>query len=131
MANRKEEEEKNYDIKDILSRAKSERTTTDDKKRSLDNEKYNILKKIDTSKQNTYKSIKDIEAEEKELKDLLQTLTNTAMLKKIDDKDLSIDLFDDLKGKTNTIATSTSIRSVISKAKEDYQKEEDEDTENL
>ena len=39
--------------------------------------------------------------------------------------------FDDLKGKTNTIATSTSIRSVISKAKEDYQKEEDEDTENL
>ncbi len=126
-----EEEEKNYDIKDILSRAKSKRTTTDDKKRSLDNEKYNILKKIDTSKQNTYKSIKDIEAEEKELKDLLQTLTNTAMLKKIDDKDLSIDLFDDLKGKTNTIATSTSIRSVISKAKEDYQKEEDEDTENL
>ena len=123
-------EEKNYDIKDILSRAKNERTAVDDKKRSLDNEKYNILKKIDTSKQNTYKSIKDIEAEEKELKELLQTLTNTAMLKNIDDKALSIDLFDDLKGKTNTVATSTSIKSVINKAKEDYQKE-DEDTDKL
>ena len=74
--------------------------------------------------------IKDIEAEEKELKELLQTLTNTAMLKNIDDKALSIDLFDDLKGKTNTVATSTSIKSVINKAKEDYQKE-DEDTDKL
>ena len=70
--------------------------------------------------------------EEKELKELLQTLTNTAMLKKVGDKELSIDLFDDLKGKTSTIATSTSIKSVINKAKEDYQKEEDDDdTENI
>ena len=51
-----EEEEKNYDIKDIISRAKDERVEVDNKKRSLENEKYNILKKLDATKNKTYES---------------------------------------------------------------------------
>ena len=126
-----EEEEKNYDIKDIISRAKDERVEVDNKKRSLENEKYNILKKLDATKNKTYESIKDIEKEEKELKELLHTLTSTAMLNKMSDNDISVDLFDDLKGKTNTVATSTSIRSVLNKAKDEYKQEEDDDTQTM
>ena len=39
-----EEEERTYDIRDILNKAKNERTEDDNKDRSLKNTQYNILK---------------------------------------------------------------------------------------
>lgn len=87
------EPEKDYDIKIALSKAKDE-YNDDNKNRSLRNTQYNILKDI---------NIKDInEEDDKSLKDLINTITNTSVLNKMGDKDLSLDMLEDLKsdGKT-------------------------------
>lgn len=129
----KDDDERNYDIRDILSRAKNERQTSDDKMRSLDNEKYNILRRIDTAKANTYKSISEIEKEENELKELLQTLTSTTLIKKMDDKDLSIDIFDELKSSDNTevVGIEPSMKEIMNASKDEYQKEDDDDDDKI
>ena len=88
-----DEPEKDYDIKVALSKAKDE-YNDDNKNRSLRNTQYNILKDI---------NIKDInEEDDKSLKDLINTITNTSVLNKMGDKDLSLDMLEDLKsdGKT-------------------------------
>lgn len=88
-----EEPEKDYDIKVALSKAKDE-YSDDNKNRSLRNTQYNILKDI---------NIKDLkENDDNSLKELINTITNTSILNKLGDKDLSLDMLEDLKsdGKT-------------------------------
>ena len=88
-----EEPQKNYDIKVALSKAKDE-YGDDNKNRSLRNTQYNILKDI---------NIKDLkENDDDSLKELINTITNTSILNKLGDKDLSLDMLEDLKsdGKT-------------------------------
>lgn len=88
-----EEPEKDYDIKVALSKAK-DGYVDDNKSRSLRNTQYNILKDI---------NIKDIkENDDESLKDLISAITNTSVLNKMGDKDLSLDILEDLKsdGKT-------------------------------
>ena len=88
-----EEPEKDYDIKIALNKAKDE-YVDDNKNRSLRNTQYNILKDI---------NIKDIkENDDNSLKELINTITNTSVLNKLGDKDLSLDMLEDLKsdGKT-------------------------------
>lgn len=88
------EEEKNYDIMDVLSKAKDE-NVEDNKSRSLKNTQYNILKNI---------NIKDAtEENEDSLKELINTITNTSILNKLGDKDLSLDMLNDLKSDGNTM----------------------------
>lgn len=107
-------EEKNYDIRDILVKAKDSRETTEnkeDKYRSLQNTEYNILKNI---KINNKQDIED----EDELKELINTITNTSLLNKLSDKELSLNLLDDLKA--NTIyEESPSIKALIQESKEE------------
>lgn len=88
------EEEKNYDIMDVLNRAKDE-IVDDNKSRSLKNTQYNILKNINI-KETT-------EENEDSLKELIHTITNTSVLNKLGDKDLSLNLLDDLKSTDNTM----------------------------
>lgn len=88
-----EEPEKDYDINVALSKAKDE-YTDDNKNRVLRNTQYNILKDI---------NIKDLKDNDNEsLKELINTITNTSVLNKLEDKDLSLDMLEDLKsdGKT-------------------------------
>ena len=88
------QEEKNYDIMDVLSKAKDE-FVDDNKSRSLKNTQYNILKNI---------NIKEISEEtEDSLKELINTITNTSVLNKLGDKDLSLNLLDDLQSTDNTM----------------------------
>ena len=87
-----EEEEKNYDINEVLSQAKNEKKE-DFKTRSLENTNYEILKRI---------NIKEVQDEEQELKDLINTVTTTSMLNKLADKDLSLDMLSDLKSNGDT-----------------------------
>lgn len=70
-------EEKNYDLKDFLNKAKQERP----EKKELANTQYNILKNIDLTKNYNEKTT------EEELKKMIESITNNQ----------TTDLFDDLK----------------------------------
>ncbi len=103
-------EEKNYDIRDILKEAK-ENKEPDDKERSLKNTEYNILKNIDLKKEIEKRD--NHEESEEELKDLIETITNTSMLNKIKDEDLAADLLSDLKDDDTQIGEIKDIKSLI------------------
>lgn len=75
-----EEEEKNYDICDVLNKAKSNRVEIE-----KDNTKYNILKGINIDK-TVPKSLS-----EEELKNMIETISNNSK------NGYTTDLFDDLK----------------------------------
>lgn len=95
-----QEPEKDYDINVALSKAKDE-YIDDNKNRALRNTQYNILKDI---------NIKEINSDSEEsLKELINTITNTSILNKLGDKDLSLDMLEDLKsdGKTQINLKST------------------------
>jgi 2-succinyl-5-enolpyruvyl-6-hydroxy-3-cyclohexene-1-carboxylate synthase len=117
------EEEKNYDIRDILNKAKDERNDPDAQYHSLKNTQYNILKNIslkDTINNNDY-----LEAEE-ELKELINTITSTSMLNKLGDKELSLNILDELKSSENTlIGNSKSIRAILEEEKQKHQEAEE------
>jgi len=106
-----EDEEKNYDIRDVLVKAKDSRETKDDEYRSLKNTEYNILKNIKINHK------KDFEQEE-ELKELIHTITNTSLLNKMSDDELSLNMFEDLKSDT-MIGDSSSIKAILNETKED------------
>jgi len=106
------EEEKNYDIRDILNRAKEDKGEDDDGHHTLKNTQYDILKKIDI------KNELDLEQEEAALKGLINTITTTSMLNKMADKDLSLHLLDDLKSQSETsIISSTAIHKIVDEVK--------------
>ena len=85
-------EEKNYDITEVLNKAKDE-YNDDNKSRSLKNTQYNILKNI---------NVKDTKDDDS-LKDLINTITSTSVLNKLGDRDLSLNLLEELKSSDNTM----------------------------
>lgn len=103
-----EENDRNYDIRDILMKAKTERTDEDNKNRSLKNTQYNILKNLNLDEIPSHYS--ELEKENKELKELIHTITSTSMLQQISDKDLSLDLFSDLKSTNDTVVETMPIK---------------------
>ena len=122
------DEDRNYDIRDVLNKAKVERTDSDNKQRSLRNTQYNILKSLQMDEDKNYTKYSDLEKEEDELKELINTITSTSMLNKMNDRDLCLDLFQDLKSSDNTmVGTSSSIQSLLKEEKERYKQEKEED----
>ncbi len=116
-----EEEIKNYDIKEVLTKAKDERPEENMSHHSLKNVEFNILKGLKINKDN-------YEQQDEELKELIHTITNTSMLNKIGDKELSLDLLDDLKSTNNTvIGSSDAIRKVLKEEKKEQEVEEEMD----
>lgn len=118
------EEIKTYDIKEELEKLKQEKKE-DDAYRSLGNTNYNILKELKVK--NEHK--KELsESEDKELKNMINTITSTSLLNKLDNEELSLNMFEDLasSGETTTLAES-GIEALLKEAKEiDMQKEEEE-----
>ena len=110
-----EDTNRTYDIRDILVKAKEERTE-DHKSRSLKNTQYDILKNIHLDS-----NLEELEKENQELKELIHTITSTSMVKKIKEEDL--DLFDDLKSEDDTMVGNPDI--------EEYVKKEEEDTKEM
>lgn len=104
--------EKNYDIMDVLTKAKSE-YNDDNKSRSLKNTQYNILKNINIKETN----------EDDSLKDLINTITSTSVLNKLGDRDLSLNLLEELKSDNNTMIGASGSNEIfkneIEKVKED------------
>ena len=110
-----EEEEKKYDIMDVLNRAKDD-YNDDNKNRSLKNTQYNILKGI---------NVKDVENEDS-LKDLIHTITNTSVLNKLGDQDLSLGLLEELKSDNNTIVGARGSNELFKNEIENKKSELDE-----
>jgi len=103
-----DEEERNYDIRDILVKAK-ETMPKDDKERVLRDSKYEFLNKIKKEKE---------EEQEEELKELINTITSTSMLNKLGDNTLAGELFGDLVAKEDDDDTKT-MKEMIEESKEE------------
>lgn len=106
-----EEITKNYDIRDLLSKVKEE-PELETQSRSLRQEQYEILKELKT-KQNE-KNI-EVEKEEKDLKELLNTITSTKAINDLTSADVG--LFDDLKSDT-MVGDAASIKKILEEEKE-------------
>ncbi|MEG2311477.1 MAG: hypothetical protein RSB72_02125 [Bacilli bacterium] len=104
-----------YDIRDILDKAKSERTLPESNHRNLKNTQYDILKDLKV----------DSHDEKEELKELFNTIANNRALNKLDTKELSLDMLDNLKSNGTNVNDSLSIKKVI-ESKKDYVNSNDE-----
>ena len=114
-----EKEEKIYDIRDILTKAKDKKPE-EDTPRSLDNTNYNILKdlKLHHDKKDKFK-----EYEEDELKELINTITNTSMLNQMNDEELGLNMLD-LQDTDMQLESSKSVQQLLEQARK-YQEKED------
>lgn len=116
------EEVKNYDVKELLDKAKD--TAVDKKYRRLDNTNYNILKELKIHKEQGTKEEKD------NLKEMIDTISHTSKLHKLDNQELGLDLLSDLKGSEETvIQTNDTIRSLIEEAKKEEGNKQEASTE--
>ena len=116
-------EDRNYDLKDILTKAKEEKKDEEkDKYRNLKNTQYNILKNIKLDDE--IGKVKKAEETKETLKELIDTITNNSLLNELADKDLSLELLEDLKSNTATIDQG-SIKKILDeeKAKEEHKNE--------
>lgn len=104
-------EERDYDIRDILNKAK-ENKEPDDKERVLKNTEYDVLKKLDLKRKPTP------EYESDELKELINTITNTSMLNKMDDSDLASDLLKELRGDDTKVGELNNVSQLIANNKQ-------------
>ena len=111
------DEEKNYDLNDVLKRAKHGHSDKDIKHRKIRIHQYEILKKL---------------KEEQPDNEKIDELLNTMAISDTTGDDLGI--FDDLKSNTMIGTEAGAIKDVIDEAKEDLSEtvnEEDSDTKPL
>lgn len=105
------ETEKNYDIRDILNKAKSTKKE-EQKYHRLDQTGYNILKNLKE------KSMQEETTDE--LRELIDTITSNSELNQLATRELSLDMFDDLKSQGNTtIQDRDSIKALLEEAKKE------------
>ena len=124
------EEQKNYDINDVLNKAKDERPDEQTKEyHSLKNVELDILKNLNIGDKKEEKINKEIISDDpNEIPELLNTITNTSMLNKLGDKELSLDLLGDLKSNgTTMIGSSDSIKNILEESKKKEVKDEKEE----
>lgn len=114
------EEEKNYDIREILNTAKSNRNNTDQHK-SINNTSYDIFKDLRDKRRKEME--KDIDGDT--LKELIHTISSTSMLNSMDDNELSLDLLYDLKATENTnVVDNDAIKKILAEAKKNEQEKQ-------
>jgi hypothetical protein len=104
------EDDRSYDIRDILKKAKINKPENEEYK-SLDNINYQIIKEL--KEKNMKKE------EEKELKEMIDTISNTSKLNKLTDQELGLDMFSDLKSENNTIADKDAIKKILDEVKKE------------
>jgi hypothetical protein len=120
-------DDKNYDIRDILVKAKEEKK--DDIKNDyhdLKNTQYNILKNINLKE--------EILKKDDEISNLLNELKESNNLSSLDDGELSLNLLNDLKDNGGTLSNTTaspSIKEILTQAKQDEKANNNEDTDEL
>ena len=121
VRSRYKEEDRTYDIMDVLTKAR-EKKEPDDKERVLSKTSYDVLKNLDLKRKN---SVEDYNNED-DLKDMIQTISNTSMLNKLDDADLAADMFSDLKGhnEDTQVGNLNNIKELIEENKNNEKKKE-------
>lgn len=102
---KEKKEQKNYDLKDVLDKAKVKHNDSNSKYRNINKRQYEILKKI-----------KNENPDDEEIDELLNTLSFGST----DGDDLGI--FDELKSNT-MVGEPSSIKKVLEEAKEDEETE--------
>ena len=103
-----EDDDRSYDITKILNKAKSE-NEEDNKYLRLDNTNYNILKELKIKNEVS-------EEDDENLKDMINTITNTSMLNKLGDKELSLKLLEDFEGETKLKLNNTNTTTTLDKS---------------
>ncbi len=88
----KEDNDRTYDIMDVLTKAK-EKKEPDDKERVLSKTSYDVLKSLDLKRNTNRRDLYD-----DGLDSMVQTISNTSALNKLDDASLAADMFSDLQG---------------------------------
>lgn len=99
-----QDEEKTYDINDVLSKAKTD--TSDTKRRSIDISKYEYLNR---------NKDKTSEEEKEEVIQLINTISSNSMI----NKKLAVDLLEDLKSNTEIGKNNTEINKILKEVKQD------------
>ena len=112
--------EKNYDINAILKKMKQKQETTIDEHRKLSDDQYDFLKKLNAKNVDIQQ---EIEKEEKELNDVI----NTIKLSKKALEETDSGLLDELKSDT-MVGDASSIKSIIDEEKEKQKELEDTNT---
>ena len=107
------EEIKNYDIKEVLDKAKEDWDAPKEKYRSLKNIRYDILDRL---------NLKATPEEEQELQDLIDTIAMRNMQESKNESD-DLGLLDDLKSNT-MVGDASSIKKIIDEAKEEEERVE-------
>lgn len=108
-----DETPKSYDIMDVLKEAR-EKKEPDDKERVLNNTNYDVLKKLNLERNEE----KSLEVKKEDLKDLIETISNTSMLNKASDEDLATDMFQDLISDDTKVGELDNISEYIDKNNE-------------
>ena len=88
----KEDNDRTYDIMDVLTKAR-EKKEPDDKERVLSKTSYDVLKSLDLKRNVNRRDLYD-----DGLDSMVQTISNTSALNKLDDASLAADMFSDLQG---------------------------------
>ncbi len=96
-----EKPKKTYDINEVLREAKSKRDIIEDagEKRKIQNYNFKTNEELEAELAKTRQVYENLVKEEKELLNIMNTLTN------VSDKDLALDMFSDLKPTDDTIVT--------------------------
>jgi len=102
-----QEENKIYDLKDLISQAKENTKDEKDKYRNLSKIEYNVEDRISPK-------AKEPETDEEELKELIYTISNNKMLNQLANDDVG--LLDELKSNT-MVGESDSIKKYVEEAK--------------
>lgn len=105
------EENRTYDIRDVLVKAKKTRVEPDEKYRKLKNVNYDVIKRLNQ---------KATPEEQEVLKELVDTVTIQGKTIKAED---DLGLLDDLKSDT-MVGDSGSIKKIIEEAKAEAEQEE-------
>ncbi len=111
------EENKNYDINDVLNKAKDERPVNEVENNfhSLKNVELDILKNLEINK---VPEEEPNEEEKQDISQLFNTITNTSLLDKMGDDELSLDLLGDLKSNgTTMISDAAEMKEALEEAK--------------
>lgn len=111
------EETKNYNINDLLMKAKAQEQKTKTY-RKLDEKQIELLKSLNR-KNNEY----DVIQEEKELKELINTISSNKELNELSKTNDDVGLLDELKSDT-MVGDASSIKKIIEEEKKDVSEDE-------
>lgn len=111
------EETKNYNINDLLMKAKAQEQKTKTY-RKLDDKQIELLKSLNR-KNNEY----DVIQEEKELKELINTISSNKELNELSKTNDDVGLLDELKSDT-MVGNASSIKKIIEEEKKDVSEDE-------